>query len=197
MPTGYTHNVQDGTLTDFSAFVMQCARGMGACIMMRDDPMDAPIPEAFEPSSYYKESLDKAIADWNELKSRTDDELRVMWHKAHVDALAYHAKSTASNHKERSRYEAMLANVEAWQPPSDDHEGLKKFMREQLTESIWFDCHVREAAPVQIPFEQWKQARFDADRRSIEYLRKSWDDEVERTNSRNLWLKQLRESLSS
>lgn len=50
MPTGYTANVPDGIT--FEQFVWQCARGMGALVMMRDEPTGAPIPERFEPSDY-------------------------------------------------------------------------------------------------------------------------------------------------
>ena len=35
----------------------------------------------------------------------------------------------------RERYETMLAEVEAWQPPTPDHEELKRFMADQLRES--------------------------------------------------------------
>lgn len=62
MPTGYTAGVKDGTVTDFKAFVMQCARAFGALIDMRDDPSDVPIPKSFAPSSYGKNILDGGSA---------------------------------------------------------------------------------------------------------------------------------------
>ena len=36
----------------------------------------------------------------------------------------------------RGLSQKMLAEVRVWQPPSDDHEGLKRFMAEQLSMSI-------------------------------------------------------------
>ena len=60
MPTGYTASVADGRVTEFAPFALQCARAMGALIMMRDEPHDAPIPERFEASDYYSKSLAEA-----------------------------------------------------------------------------------------------------------------------------------------
>ena len=42
---------------------MDCARAFGACIMMRDESVDAPIPEEFKPSTYHIEELEKAKSD--------------------------------------------------------------------------------------------------------------------------------------
>ena len=50
MPTEYTDAIADGI--SFNDFMMKCARGMGALIMMSDEPSDAPILEQFEPSDY-------------------------------------------------------------------------------------------------------------------------------------------------
>jgi hypothetical protein len=37
MPTGYTAAIKDGI--SFEKFVWDCARGMGALVMMRDEPL--------------------------------------------------------------------------------------------------------------------------------------------------------------
>jgi len=60
MPTGYTNCIKDGVT--FEQFVWKCARAMGALVMMRDEPSNAPIPVKFEPSNYYAEEVAKAKA---------------------------------------------------------------------------------------------------------------------------------------
>lgn len=50
----------------FPEFAMRCARNFGALIMMRDEPLDAPIPEKFEPSGYYKKEYEKAKAAYED-----------------------------------------------------------------------------------------------------------------------------------
>lgn len=37
MPTGYTASVQEGKVTEFRDFAMECARAFGALVMMRDE----------------------------------------------------------------------------------------------------------------------------------------------------------------
>jgi hypothetical protein len=43
MPTGYTAAIGEGI--EFDKFVMQCARAMGACVMMRDEPIGPKLRE--------------------------------------------------------------------------------------------------------------------------------------------------------
>ena len=72
MPTGYTLDLYDGKDITFEEFALRCARAFGALISMRDEPIDAPIPERFEPSDYHLKELEKAkkrlkeVKKWNE-----------------------------------------------------------------------------------------------------------------------------------
>ena len=61
MPTGYTYPVADGTITEFSKFALNCSRAFGVLMHMRDEPIDAPIPDKIEPTSYYKNQLDELV----------------------------------------------------------------------------------------------------------------------------------------
>ncbi len=63
MPTGYTHLIEEGC--NLEEFVWACARAFGACVMMRDDSVDKPVPEKFEPS-------DSVTDDWPALCERDD-----------------------------------------------------------------------------------------------------------------------------
>ena len=55
MPTGYTSKIADGI--GFKDFALSCARAFGACIEMRDDPSDKPIPNEFKPNDYHKKRM--------------------------------------------------------------------------------------------------------------------------------------------
>jgi hypothetical protein len=59
MPTGYTAKLVESGQT-FEEFVLTCARAFGALIELRDEPLDAPIPETLEPHSYYAEAVVEA-----------------------------------------------------------------------------------------------------------------------------------------
>ncbi len=60
MPTGYTADIAKGIT--FQQYAWSCARAFGALVMMRDEPSDAPIPEAFTPSDYHVKALAEARA---------------------------------------------------------------------------------------------------------------------------------------
>lgn len=45
MPTGYTAIIEERADLSFRDFALRCARGMCACVMQRDDPMDE-LPKA-------------------------------------------------------------------------------------------------------------------------------------------------------
>lgn len=197
MPTGYTSIVADNENFTFPEFAMRCARNFGALIMMRDEPLDAPIPEKFEPSDYYKNEYEKAKAAYDNFIANppTDEDLEKQYNEYVAHETERFVADSAEKDIKRRRYNAMLSKVLEWQPPTPEHEGLKKFMIDQLQDSIESDCiEYRPLFP--------NQDEYIARNRNSKYLKeeldfyeKQWHDEIERTNSRNKWLKELRESL--
>ena len=88
MPSAYTAAVSDGI--DFKTFVLRCARAMGACVSMRDDPLDVPIPERFEPSDYHVRKTLEAEAQLETLRAMSPAE-------AETAAAAEYAEKVAAN----------------------------------------------------------------------------------------------------
>ena len=177
---------------------MQCARAFGALVMMRDDPMDATIPNEFLPSDFYAKSLKAEEAEIIRLKGLSGDEIAA----EHAAAIIAHAKSrddslaTKATHK--ARYEAMLSQVQAWVAPTPDHVELKSFMAKQLTESIDFDCRDYSFYHAELPpVTEWQEERLISASKSVERSRKSLADEIERCAVRNKWVRDLRASLTT
>lgn len=196
MPTGYTHAIKDGI--DFKQFVWSCARGMGALVMMRDLPSDAPIPERFEPSDYNRIAAEKARAELARLQGLTTEQASAEALAAYQRELKSQESAIAENNALRVKYEAMLKNVEQWTPPTEDHQGFKAFMSEQLRESIKFDCSNRyyeENKPVCKSTDSWLAETILKAQKDIDYHEKNQAEENARTESRNQWIKALRESL--
>lgn len=197
MPTGYTADVADGKIADLEPFVWQLARGMGALIMMRDDPHDAPIPERFEPSPYNAKKLDELRAEIGVLSAMTDDEAQVAADAEYQEDQRAQAEYFANKALQRQRYQAMIARLEAWRGAP---EGIKEFGLEQLSRSIDFDC--REPfewyrPPVERDGAKWRDSKITKLARDIEYHTTEAAKEIERTERRNAWLAQLRASLAS
>lgn len=194
MPTGYTAAIKDGIT--FEQFALNCARNFGALIMMRDEPSDAEIPEAFQPSTWNATRLVAAREALAAVEAMTDDECRTQAAIDHKVACDYWHKKLRENGELESKYFAMLAEVKAWTPPSPDHQGLRKFMESQIEDSIKFDCGHAPDEPVLLSADEWRAAKIEHLTRDIAYHEKADAEEVERTASRNLWVKQLRESLA-
>ena len=196
MPTGYTAAIADDIT--FNDFAMQCARAMGALVMMRDEPTGAPIPERFEPSDYHINKIAETNATILRLAGMTADEAEQAANDAYEAAIAAQAAAIRRNDMLREKYDAMLEKVEAWQPPSADHDGFKKFMVEQITSSIGFDCdnsYYRNQAHTKLTGADWLAQEEAKARKDIAYHESENAKEVERTEGRNRWIKELRDSL--
>lgn len=102
MPTGYTADLMEKGM-EFKPFVLQCARAFGALITMRDDSLDAPIPEKFEPDDYHIKKLAEAIQEQKRLQSMTDDEKVSFGIQAREENIVSHQKKSCnSNSRERA-----------------------------------------------------------------------------------------------
>lgn len=196
MPTGYTYPVVEGKITEFPEFAMSCARAFGALISMREEPMDAPVPEEFAPNTDY---YDKRIAAG---KARLGELLVMTSAEAAAAALAEHEKAIADRDRylvdkgvEVSRINSMLAKVRAWEPPSPDHAEVKKFMVDQL--SISLPGNYVPTIPSLLDGPAWRSAQIaDLDKQIIRDQSER-DKEIERAAGRTEWVKKLRASLAA
>ena len=198
MLTGYTSSVSDGKVKDFPVFALRCARQFGALFEMRDDPIDAPIPEKFEVSDYHVKAAEEAKVRLKEVSAWTNTETLRQAYAARRQRREQIAAWNREKDIVKRRYLDMLGEVIMWVPPSEEHKGLKDSMTEQLTKSIRFDCGhtaddtVRGALSGKA-FKVQKMKEADAD---IRYHLGEHRKEVERVNERNEWVRQLRESLA-
>jgi len=195
MPSGYTSEIANGIT--FERFALGCARAFGALIIMRDDPKDAPIPEAFEPSPHYAQWLRAAEAERDRLREMTNDQIRDAAAQAHKTAHAKWKKRKAEREDLRQKYETMLAQARAYVPPSPEHVEFKNFMVSQIEQSIAFDCDKRwDNEPQPVDHMEWHRKQTEEAVRKVAQYAEEHAKEIERTNQRNTWIRLLRESLS-
>lgn len=192
MPTGYTADVVDGKVADFRTFALRCARAFGACIEMRDDPMDREPPETVEPSRYCEHAASRARERLVFLDSLTEDDITKHAAKAHEDALASWRDSCDRYGTENARLKAMERKVLAWKPPTPEHVGMRDFMLEQLrvSKNNWMPEKPQPETP-----EEWFRREYADARRSLERNVAEQAKDEERAASRTKWLRDLRESL--
>ncbi len=196
MPTGYTAELMEKG-QDFKTFVMRCSRAFGALIELRDEALDAPIPEEFKPSTYSSDALARAVGQRQRLEAMSNDERTRFGLREQAGLIKSLKASLEKDQAENARLNGMEEQVKAWQPPSADHKELKAFMLEQIKISkhdlIYCKASIAEAEK-KAPVDFYADAAIRAEQ-DIAYYTKQLKDDQKRANERTLWVKQLRDSL--
>lgn len=194
MPTGYTCVITENPEITFAQFALRCARAFGALIEMRDDPLDAAVPTEFEEDEWHLRELLKAEARARELEVMTLEQASEQNDIAHAGHLKSWLEAQKRYDEENALYRAMLSKVEAWTPPTKDHEGLKKFMAEQITVSM----HTYEwEKPTKGTPQEWLNQARERAARDVAYHAEHWKKERENVTQRTAWVRDLRASLSN
>lgn len=196
MPTGYTAALMEKGQT-FQEFIMGCARAFGALVEMRDSPFDAPIPDKFEPSDYHTTQLDEARNKLATLKAMSLEDREAFGQaekKADIESTKQWLEKNMAQNK---RLDDMIAQVQAWNPPTNDHQGLKDFMLQQISISKHDVQYIKTSLDeaTKKPVMAYYVAAVSNAAGSIKYHTEGYAKEVERTNKRTEWVQQLRESI--
>jgi hypothetical protein len=194
MPTGYTAIIEEKNAT-FEEFVWRCARAFGALITMRDEPLDAPLPDRIEPSTVAEKLLAEAKAEVARFEAMTAEEAEKAAFADYTARATEYREAAARAADLRTRYASMRARVADWQPPTHEHEGLKKFMVDQLGLCSRDGFGPWGAPPALETGGAWRIRRLTQAVRDVERYEQSVREECERTESRCHWLAALRESV--
>ena len=196
MPTGYTATLCEKGQS-FNDFVLTCARAMGACVMMRDDPLGPDIPE-FKPTDCYAKELKEAKARLRKLRSMDETAATAHGAKLRNEKIKLYEDMIARSEEQNRRLAEMKIAVESWAPPTGDHDGLKKFMLDQIAtsydETTYYADALRDAKRIS-PSLYFEHAVAEAER-DIVRMDEENAKEVERTNARNAWVRELKASLA-
>jgi len=195
MASGYTAEIEKGI--SFEKFATNCARAFGALISMRDDPMDAPIPDEITPSDYNFREWQRAKKDYELVKKITLKEAKELAKNDYENIIKYNKKTIAEKNALKIKYEQMLSNVMKWVPPSPDHVNFKAFMVDQIKKSIDWDCDTKyNKDPVLKSAKEWLKEKIESKKHDIEYHFKEHQEELERCAGRTKWIQDLKKSLN-
>jgi hypothetical protein len=193
--TGYTYNLVDKKQT-FPQFALECARAFGALIDMKEEPLGAEIPEQFEPSDYHATHLAEAQAELARLEAMSPTEAHAFGWALKDETVQECAKDVRERMADDALMLGVLEQAKAWEPPTSEHEGLKRFMIEQITGSLHGDYYAigLEAAKAKPPADYYAEA-LERARWDVQYHEEAIEKERARVGERNDWLRQLRASL--
>lgn len=203
MPTGYTEPILKGKITNFKDYAKLCMRAFGATIHMRDDSLDVEYEERV-PSNYHLDSLKECQTKLSEFLKMTDDEV-LEWRKKQInDDIEYHQKKIIDCNKNSEMLHNILNEVNGWEPPTTEHTGIKKFMTEQITETLKYDAdskyHKLEIRRYDeklnnINVEEVKIWYVEKMEKDIKYHIENYEQEKTRSEEANKWVKTFLKSL--
>ena len=205
MPTGYTAGILDGKITTFPQFAKQCMRNFGATIHMRDDDIDAKYKER-TPSDYYKKEIAKSKQSLIDAKTLSDEVIIDNKKKELEESKQYHNKSIKKAKIDTKNLNAILKKVNAWQPPTSEHAGVKRFMIDQIVKTIDFDCQTKyndeglakvELELLTLNAKSIRKEMIAKAKKDFEYNTKNYNEDVERCNESNQWVSNFINSLEN
>lgn len=198
MPTAYTALIADGI--SFREFALQCSRQFGAMVTLRDSP-EGEIPEKFETDSYHLRRVRELEEKLEKVLKLTNDEVEAEILKEEQQEEEYVASKRKEMAELKAKYQSMFLDVESWNPPTAKHMKLKDFMRQQIKESLDWDCDEKflnnYKKPTRPTVLDWRVTQLNNLTDSILAQKEEHQKEVERVEQRNNWLKALRDSLPS
>jgi len=203
MPTGYTAGILDGKITSFPQFAKQCMRAFGGTIHMRDDDMDAEYKER-TPSDYHTKEIAKAKQSLNDAEVLSDEVIIANRKNELEKRKQYHIKSIEKAKINKKNMDAILKDVNAWQPPTSEHTGIKDFMVDQIIQTIDYDCKTKyhdeglakvESELLTINAKSIRDEMIATAKKNLEYHTKEYNGDVERCEKSNQWVSDFINSL--
>lgn len=188
----YTDILSDGD-QPFEEFVLCCARASGAAYDQRDNtsgPVRLPEP----PSTYARDEMAAAQERVAEIEAWTPERAQEKADESYLRVVAGFVEINAGIAARKIRFDAMRARVEAWRPPTPDHEWFKRFMLEQLV------SETRDLTPIVPPDkpedgESFKAAALGKARYDVEFHARAWAEDQARYREARAWIRDLYTSL--
>lgn len=204
MPTGYTADIVEGKVKTFKDFAKRCIRAFGATIHMRDEPLS----KKYEPrkaDQYYIDRVEECEEELIKLKNAGDQFFIDKIRSGLNSDYAYYSNRIKEIQEVRARLDSILEEAEKWVPPTEDHVEAKKFMINQLEETIRYDgdadYYVDELEKIKTKLESpidVLKIRYEmiADaEEELERARERLKEETDRCEDSNKWAEQFLKSI--
>jgi len=196
MATGYTYGVVEGEITEFEDFLLQCARAFGYCVHQRDDDPSDP-PKLLTVDDRYHEDVVEAEEKLKDALKESLEDFIIREKKQIKKQYDYCVEYEKEKQVIKDRLEKMLQSAKDWQPPSAEHEGLKKFMIDQLEETIYYECKMPPIPEIDynLDWVKLKEEEIDGLKRDVEYYKNKYQERVIYVDKANKWITDLYISL--
>lgn len=193
MPSGYTCQIEEGQ--SFQNYLLTCARAFGVCAHQRDYAHNV-RPEKIVIDIHHQEALKKANQELARFKKLTTKQIKNKIARQYKKDVPYRKYTIENKNSLKAKYETMLKKVDAWKPPSSVFIKLKKFMKEQIVQTIEWDCDLTYVSEVtKLTVTKYRQVHKKILVRSVKYHKTAWAEEQASVKKQNKWIDKLYNSL--
>lgn len=193
MPTAYTSIIEEKPDVTFAEFVWRCAHAFAA--PDRDDSIDRFRIHA-EPLPYHADELAKARVRLAELQAMTPETAEAKAREWHEHTVADFAELRERDHARCALYQRMMGQVEAWEPPTPTHEGIKQFMLDQLAYDAT-PCTFYDNPPAPMTGAEWLASNILTAEGDVDYHEKEVEKQRQRYAERAAWVEALIASIGT
>jgi hypothetical protein len=192
MPSGYTYDVQVGKITTLEDFAKSCAR---AFIWQARDSNEPDLRKLVSTKGHDIEYYEKELVDANlqlsEYLQFTVEDWDKLVERENTVSLNYYVSRVKEMKEQELRYRSMFEKVKAWEPPTDKHIEMKRFMISQLEDSLRFDVFEMKPPKVEINSQEYRDDRIKDLRRDIERIEAQIAKMKDNKNLGLEWVEQL------
>lgn len=159
------------------------------------DSSGTDLPKEEKVSDYHIKKIQEITSELKKIKNMSVHDAEKESQKEYTQREKYIKKYVSDKQRLYNKYQSMLKKVKNWVIPSSEYIALKKFMIEQLEESIKFDCsnYVSESNSL-LSGKAWIDSKNKDLRKNLKYHKEEYKKESDRIIDKNTWIRVLRES---
>jgi hypothetical protein len=207
MATGLTEGIAKGSVTELPEFAMLVSEFFDPHRMLSVEQQSAGgliVANTVEPDvEFYTKALQRDASELEEVVSWDAATAESKANMRHLEWLKDYLQSVRSQREIKRRYQAMLAQVEVWEPPTQQ-EDLKRFMGKRLTDSMENDTYYLRGDPLSHPQrpermsgEEYRQVTLKGIARQIDVHTGGVVERLAQASATNQSARELADSLNS
>lgn len=198
MPSGYTVEIQDNNLS-FKDFARLCTQNFlpGRCHDRKFNRWDPPKKVDFSDEiKNYNEMIEKNRKQLYNVTTASREELYREYSEYIKNLEQEYNQKVKEKKLIKEKYEILLIEAKNYSFPREEFRELKKFMIQQLEESIKWDCGNTEE--LEIPsFDRYIELEIQTIKSSISFYMERIEKTMQQQKEINNWIDDLEKSLES
>lgn len=200
MANGYTWLVREGKVTTLREFALRCSGMIGYNYVLAREGVEQPALVKQVVNDYYIQAVVEARADVAKYDAMTLAEAATELRQTCGTFAKQTTEYVEDQEKAISRFVGMRAKVEAWNPPTPDHEEFKAALLRELDQAISYAhrCYKNQVTAIPQPVtdvEKWLDIRRKCCRERLAEVEAELAAQEKRVDEANEWNRALVASL--